>query len=265
MATAQHCGPGSVTVNVEQTWANPDLLADEIDNWSQEVHWSDSVTSNGIIEGEFRRQKSSPDGLSAFMWDVKFQRPENLPLTLDVVFSQRDGAWTRSASFKSVGDNVSREDATMRYENLNTQISFSYHDDALNEKSVIGRAEKTTSLLGQTFRAVAGGQWFEDDDKSSFGSAGMKFADSWVISGVGIQEIDGETTQHLASVIAFLQQDVGPFGGIAISFSRTDEDGWTGSPPAYLNYYVQKDTPILLFEVQALGDELFYGVKLSPR
>jgi hypothetical protein len=151
---------------------------------------------------------------------------------------------------------VSLEDATLRYENLNTQISFGYHDDALNQKSVVGHAAKTSSLMGQPARAVAGGQWFENGDKSSFGSAGMKFADSWVITGVGVQELDGQTTESLASVMAFLEKDVGGFGGIGFSLSKTGQDGWTGTPPSFLNYYIQKDTPTLLFDVQSLGDNV---------
>jgi hypothetical protein len=255
----------SVSLTSHKTWQNPLLLlgGGGVDMYDQKVTWYDSLTAPGSLEGSVRREKSSPDGLASYSWDVKFRDTENGPLTLEGVFAQRDGAWIRSAGFKAVGDTVSLEDASLKYANGDTEIALSYHDHAAGEKYWQGHASRLSDSFGQTFKTVAGTQLFEDGDYSGYAASGIKLGESWGVIGVGIQQLDGLETQRIANVSFFLQHDLGPFGGIGASVSRNFDGPWQGTQPTFLNYFVPKDKPTLLFDVESLGNGIQSVIKID--
>ena len=221
--------PTSVSAVAKKEQTNSNAAPGWIDTFKQTASWYDTTTTNGFFEFDIAKNRTSPDGLTSLTYDIKFRETEGSPLHVEGVFHQRDGAWIRDVSFKADGDNFSLGDATLKYENGGTVVGARYHvhgEGGIDPKRIwTGEFSTARDVFDQPMKFVGGSQYVNDGTLSAFATAGLKLDQSWLVVGLGHQDRDGAQTQNIGQVAFYLQQDLGPLGGIGTTLSYAGNGG----------------------------------------
>jgi len=265
----------SINLNSLKQFDAPNLPQRAVDTYRQAVSWTDSLYAPSLFEGTVMKQVKSADGLTERFFDVSVRLSENAADKIEGIFRQRDGAWIREVQFQQTGGTVTEATAKLQYLNAGTDLTLSYTKHLGSTGAMVpewqGSFDKTIETDSTASRLIAKysrtgeDQSFKEHAEAAIGTRvplnSPYLGDGWIIGGAGRYKEFGQPEQTRYEGGFCLPVDVPLVGSpfwVGGSYSSTNGVG--GSSSSVMNYFVPKDKPTLLFNVQQTAQ----GVQITP-